>query len=110
MKTSKLCFTGLCEGNSLVTGEFPAQRASYMENVSISWCHHVIHPTCVPIHLLWRIESLQLQVHHQAINPWGALHSIPKNDDKHIGFKISNSLIVYQDTAVAQLIWSGAKF
>ena len=34
-KTSKLCVTGLCEGNSPVTGEFPAQRASNAENVSI---------------------------------------------------------------------------
>ena len=27
-KTSKLCATGLCEGNSPLTGEFPTQRAS----------------------------------------------------------------------------------
>ena len=40
-KTSKLCVTGLCEGNSPVTGEFPAQRASNAENVSIWWRHHV---------------------------------------------------------------------
>ena len=40
-KTSKLCITGLCEGNSPVTGQFPAQRASNMENVSIWWYHHV---------------------------------------------------------------------
>ena len=39
-KTSKLCVTGLCEGNSPVTGEFPAQRASNAENVSIWWRHH----------------------------------------------------------------------
>ena len=32
-KTSKFCITGLCEGNSLVTGEFPAIRASIAENV-----------------------------------------------------------------------------
>ena len=30
----------LCEGNSPVTGEFPAQRASNVENVSIWWRHH----------------------------------------------------------------------
>ena len=36
-KTSKLRVTGHCEGNSPVTGEFPAQRASYEENVSILW-------------------------------------------------------------------------
>ena len=40
-KTSKLRVTGLCARNSPVTGEFPAQRASYAENVSIWWRHHV---------------------------------------------------------------------
>ena len=34
-KTSKLRVTGLCAGNSLATGEFPAQRASNAENGSI---------------------------------------------------------------------------
>ena len=34
-KTSKLRVIGLCEGTSPVTGEFPAQRASKVENVSI---------------------------------------------------------------------------
>ena len=38
-KTSKLCVTGLCAGNSPVTGEFPAQMASNAENVSICWQH-----------------------------------------------------------------------
>ena len=40
-KTSKLRVTGLCEGNSPATGEFPTQRASHAENVSIRWRHHV---------------------------------------------------------------------
>ena len=39
-KTSKLRVTGPCEGNSPVSGEFPAQRASNAENVSIWWHHH----------------------------------------------------------------------
>ena len=39
-KTSKVHVTGLCEGNSPVTGEFPTQRASNAENVSIWWGHH----------------------------------------------------------------------
>ena len=39
-KTSELRVTGLCEGNSPVTGEFPAQRAGNAENVSIWWRHH----------------------------------------------------------------------
>ena len=41
-KTSKLRVTGLCVGNSPLTGEFPAQRATNAENVSIWWRHHVI--------------------------------------------------------------------
>ena len=44
-KTSKLRVTGLCEGNSPVKGEFPAQKASNAENVSIRWRRHVLgHP------------------------------------------------------------------
>ena len=49
-KTSKLRVTGLCAGNSpgpvkkcgefTGAGEFPAQRASNAENVSVSWRHH----------------------------------------------------------------------
>ena len=40
-KTSKLCVTGLCTGNSSVTGEFPARRASnaekYFHLMTSSW-------------------------------------------------------------------------
>ena len=39
-KTSKLRATGLCVENSPETGEFPTQRASNVENVSIWWRHH----------------------------------------------------------------------
>ena len=50
-KTSKLRVTGLCVGNSPLTGEFPSQRATNAENVSIWWRHHgglahVWHKTC----------------------------------------------------------------
>ena len=41
-ETSKLRVTGLCEGNSPVTAEFPAHTASNAENVSIWWRHHVV--------------------------------------------------------------------
>ena len=41
-KTSKLRVTGLCAGNSPVTGEFPAQRASTAEDISIWWRHRDI--------------------------------------------------------------------
>ena len=51
-KTSKL--TGLCVGNSPVTGEFPAQMASNAENVSIWWRHDgfVLLTACVFLYKL----------------------------------------------------------
>ena len=51
-KTSKLRDTGLCTGNSPGTGEFPAQRASNAENVSIWWRHHEEKRPSVP-HFKW---------------------------------------------------------
>ena len=39
-KTLKLHVTGLCVGNSPGTDEFPAQKPSNAENVSIWWRHH----------------------------------------------------------------------
>ena len=40
MKTWKIHVTGLCEGNSPVTGEFPAQRPVTRIFFSIWWRHH----------------------------------------------------------------------
>ena len=39
-ETPKSMLLALCEGNSPVTGEFPAQVASNAEKPSIGWCHH----------------------------------------------------------------------
>ena len=64
-KTSKLRVTGLCAGNSPVTGEFPAQMASNaenvsiddvimnMENVSMPWRHYVIGLTLHCVFKMW---------------------------------------------------------
>ena len=46
-KESKLRVTGLCDGNSPVTGEFPTQRASNAENISIRWRHHEVTPSLI---------------------------------------------------------------
>ena len=54
-KTSKLRLTGLCAGNSPVTGEypvtgeFPAQKASNAGNVSIWWRHHDKHMSSITV-------------------------------------------------------------
>ena len=45
-ETSKLRVTGFCVGNSPVTAEFRAQRASNAENVSIWWRHHDNYRSC----------------------------------------------------------------
>ena len=39
-ETSKLRVSGLCVGNSPVTGEFPTQMASNAKKISIWWRHH----------------------------------------------------------------------
>ena len=54
-KTWTLRVTGLCEGNSPVTGQFPAQRASNAENVSIWWHHHGHYRPMITFnhHYLW---------------------------------------------------------
>ena len=58
-KTSKLRVTGLCAGNSPVAGEFPAQRSSNAENVSILvtslWC-------CAMIIFLWYHSHTRLNM------------------------------------------------
>ena len=60
-KTSKLRVTGLCAGNSPATGEFPAQRDSDAENVSIWWRHHDIENTCQDSiwTITWQLLSIQ---------------------------------------------------
>ena len=61
-KHQKLSVTGLCEGNSPVTGEFPAQRSSNSENVSIWWRHHVlwIHSLRESATVIWTITILDV--------------------------------------------------
>ena len=76
-KSSKLRVTGLCEENPLVTGEFPAQRASNAENVVIWWCHHhdvqfscAINQPLLAHH--WRVHQCLLTSRFIAPSiPWG---------------------------------------
>ena len=42
-RKQKLRVTGLCAGNSPVTGEFPVQRTNYTQIVSIWRHHHALH-------------------------------------------------------------------
>ena len=79
-KTSKLRYTGLCVGNSPVTGEFPAQKASNAENVSIWWRHHESHKpetdcNSSTIQYRWEVpQSLFGSTHKQQHQPWLVPH------------------------------------
>ena len=67
-KTSKLRVTGLCAGNSPGTGEFPAQMASYAENVSIWWRHHVKVMSVATLHQLGIAEFCVRQESFMSFN------------------------------------------
>ena len=61
-KTAKLRFIGLCDGNSPVTGEFPAQRASNAEIISVWWRHHICCiDTLTFVGLIWRLWTVVFQ-------------------------------------------------
>ena len=63
--------TGLCTGNSLVTGEFPGKMAGNMENASI-WCRHYVAECRIPCtnsyYLVQLVWSLFIWHHLNLIN------------------------------------------
>ena len=64
-KTSKLRVTGVCAGNSPVTGEFPSQRASwgkYFHLMTSSWC------VCVYVYIYGGQTWLPLYIYAPAYN------------------------------------------
>ena len=68
-KTSKLHVTGLCVGNSPGTGEFPAQMASNVENVSIWWRHHACTCLCCCLFVVVMPAAPTLE-HTEAETKW----------------------------------------
>ena len=64
-KTSKFRVTGLCEGNSPVTGEFPPQRVSNTKNVSIWWRHHSTGQNIIGI---WLISQFYFVISDKAFH------------------------------------------
>ena len=65
-KISRLRVTGLCVGNSPVTGEFPAKRASNAQNVSIWWRHHEFTPLIIHRVLAWYYWHGSSEIRHVA--------------------------------------------
>ena len=68
--TSKLRVTGLCAGNSTGTGEFPAQMASYAENVSIWRRHHGIQYVSISRPILDKINPILQTIKRQRHQSW----------------------------------------
>ena len=77
-ETSKFRVTGLCEGNSPVTGKFPAQRASISENVSFWWRHHDL------IHLLPLAAKLIIPINFHRSRTTSASPEQPITFDNNI--------------------------
>ena len=75
-KTSKLLVTGLCEGNSPLTGEFPTQRASNAKKVSIWWRHHVLLKVYVMATLKQKLRLIEEIFFSGAHNPGAASDKI----------------------------------
>ena len=79
-KSSELRVTGLCEGNSLLTSEFPAQRASNAENLSIWWRHHVV---CKIAIILFRPSiSINIHISHSKSRMDVVSNYMPEGDKK----------------------------
>ena len=107
-KTSKLRVTGLCEGDSPGTGEFPAQRASNAENVSINLTTSAW--ICVPVHFFrWPLGSTKwgqnkmADILHTIFSKqslgWKPLYLDPNcNDVCSCGSMIDNKSILVQST------------
>ena len=67
-KTSKLHVTSLCVGNSPWPVNSPHKRASYEENVSIWWRHHVCQ------HLTRKTSASSMKLHlHDSASPFNRL-------------------------------------
>ena len=74
-KTSKLRVTGLCAGNSPGTGEFPAEMASYAENVSIWWRHHGTGYKVISEKIMIHFFFTHIRVTRPQLEPLECLHS-----------------------------------
>ena len=101
-KTSKFSITGLCAGNSPVTSEFPSQRASNAENVSIWWYHYHDLSTSFPDRMITKFyidraptvrekpgKSGNSEITLPALESQGIPHVLFKIREKSVNFVLS---------------------
>ena len=89
-KTSKLCVTGLCAGNSWETGEFPTQKASNAGNVSIWWRHHMILNLCETINSCILIISTKIFIQPPLSNHCFSIFILVWLSCKYVGQDLSD--------------------
>ena len=107
-KTSKLCVNGLCEGNSPVTSEFPSQRASYAENVSIWWRHHLRQPVTFTNDTKFTDVYTRRQASIMELIWWTARNSYLFWFE-HVGRQVGNSRVLRKDDGVECALDVGLK-
>ena len=113
-KASKLRVTGLCEGNSPVTGKFPTRRASYAENISIWWRHHVFADETASLGLIYLSDMMhsqlnaELLINNECIQ-WSCVYHIYSNALFFLSSEIKLISINYNFfDAVCQFIFNRA--
>ena len=92
-KTSKLRVTGLCAVNSPETGEFPAQMASYAENVSIWWRHHGV-ISILNIEVKW-LEGTEAVVYYYGTQIMDIFFLGMGSANERQHYNVTSSLIVW---------------
>ena len=85
-KTSKLCVTGLWEGNAPMTGGFSSQRASNTENVSDWWRQHGLY--------LWNPESHWWKINYSHIAIFLLAEDLSKQQKSKSALGLSSDRVV----------------
>ena len=105
----------ICAGNSPVTGEFPAQMTSNVENVSIWWRHHEI--IAIVLLVQWKTVVFKILINSEPQNWSIALHFTSKICESqssnfthlHLNFDIlTNSAMHITCSSVSSIVTSSA--
>ena len=84
-KETEFCFTGICEGNPLVTSGFPSQKTSNANSISMSWRHHVLSELLVTLPSFWNPSSFAIcWVFHLTILSDHCINTICPNSSKPV--------------------------
>ena len=102
-KASKLRVTGLCVGNSPVTGDISAQMSSNAENVSIWWRHHIITRLCWST--LVQVTTLCRTAPSHCPNYWWYVISWTDPMDRIQWNCVKYIMIFIQENLLINMVW-----